>query len=196
MAEHDELVARILREVASSLTQLPGLSERESRETANALAEKAYHKSIQRTDQPYREGFGIEFLERFRTTPHLQSTLTSKYQDGVTDADILWWWNLSAFEQEMLLQCDELNRITLYMYLRGKGMEQSSIAREVFKRHPKFGDNSQDSSPDRPLPHELKKRITSFIESHYGHPEALNAKIATSTSFNALIRKEIAAGTV
>jgi hypothetical protein len=55
-------------------------------------------------------------------------------------------------------------------------------------------DTSHRSGDDRPLPYELKDRINRYIEKRRLHdPEAYKQDIQISSSFNALVRKEIRA---
>ena len=68
----------------------------------------------------------------------------------------------------------------------------------VCKFHPIYGDsndNSQSSGDDRPLPFELKDRINIYIEKRAGKgSEEYKREMESSSSFNALIRKEMRAG--
>lgn len=47
---------------------------------------------------------------------------------------------------------------------------------------------------DRPLPYELKKRVNEYIGKRMSDPIEYKRNIETSSSFNALIRKEIKSG--
>ena len=66
------------------------------------------------------------------------------------------------------------------------------------KYHPFFGDTNDSthvSGDDRLLPEELKDRINKYIEKRMlNDPEEYKKDIENSSTFNALIRKEIREG--
>ena len=166
----------------------------DAEEAAAGMGQEAYERACKRTRDIYTEGHGIQMLQRESADASLHTAFEKRRAEGVTDDDIRWWWNMSVFEQEMLLAQDEINRMALYSYLRGKGMESADAAKEVFKRHVKWGDPTDETGDDRPLPCELKRRIVSYIEQFYGAPAELQKRMADMSSFNALVRKEIRNG--
>jgi hypothetical protein len=70
--------------------------------------------------------------------------------------------------------------------------------KKVEKSLPIYGDpddTSHKTGDDRPLPDELKNRINIYIEKRVrDNPEKYKNEIEESSTFNALIRKEIKAG--
>lgn len=190
MKDQRHLMERIYREIVASLVS-SGIPRNEAIEAVDQMGERALELASKRTNTVFNEGTGDALLERESVDPSLHAAFQKRRAEGVTDEDIRWWWNMSAFEQEMLLQQDENNRMILYSYLRRKGMEPADAAKEVYKRHPKWGDPAGEKGDDRPLPCELKRRIVSYIERFYADRAELQKKIAHVSSFNALIRKEI-----
>lgn len=136
----------------------------------------------------------------------LQEELPRKREEGVRDEDIRWWWNLNNVERMMMIVQDNNARFALYSYEIENSTETSQVniakkfAAKVRKFYPMFGnpdDNSLTDGDDRPLPHELKDRINIYIEKRvktdiYKYKQ----EIEQSTTFNALIRKEIRAGKI
>lgn len=194
MDEHKAVVNRVMNETAAAMAQVLGMTARETQEIVEGMAQKAYERACQRTGDIYTEGHGNEMLKREATDEALHAAFEKRRAEGATDGDIRWWWNMSVFEQEMIVQQDEINRGSLFIYLREKGMDAADAATEVFKRHVKWGDPTDGIGEDRPLPYELKHRIVSYIEKLYGDPATLQARIENESSFNALVRKEIRNG--
>jgi hypothetical protein len=136
----------------------------------------------------------------------LQEELPRKREEGVRDEDIRWWWNLNNVERMMMIVQDNGARLALFTHEMQNSTETSQentdkkAAAKVRKFHPLFGnpdDNSLTDGDDRPLPHELKDRINIYIEKRvktdiYKYKQ----EIEQSTTFNALIRKEIRAGKI
>jgi len=140
-------------------------------------------------------------------------TLLIKKAEGVRDEDIKWWWNLNDVERNIMLGTDEVNRLYLFTQEIKNSKEISKekaagqAAKKVWKFHPTYtyGDpkEKKDSVPkwvkeaDLPLPIELKDRINIYIEKRYKNDrEKYKKDIETSSTFNALVRKEIKAGNV
>lgn len=139
-----------------------------------------------------------DFAERLLTDEKLRPLLEKRKKEGVTDEDIRWWWGMQELERQMMMAVDDNNRMVLVMaeLEEGKTMEQATAT--VRKFHPIFGDpedTEHTKGEDRPLPHELKDRINKYIEKRATtDPEQYKKEIKQSSTFNALIRKEIRAG--
>jgi hypothetical protein len=86
--------------------------------------------------------------------------------DGVTDADILEWWDLSSVERQMIVADDNLARMTEIMGLVEKSWEFEEAARECAKSNAIFGDCMDEKAmkgENRPLPWELKLRYMRWL---------------------------------
>jgi hypothetical protein len=120
------------------------------------------------------------------------------FSEGVREQDIEWWNNLSAQDKLSLLKQDEVTRMALYAKERYEGKSPEEAAATVRKAHPIYGnpkDTSHTTGDDRPLPIELKDRVNSYIMKRMrGDHKKYKRDIETSSSFNALVRKEIRAG--
>jgi len=136
----------------------------------------------------------------------IRQKLPKKKAEGVKDEDIRWWWNLNDIERRIMLQVDDNIRGGTFIFELKKSNESSKekaaekAARKVRKFHPFYGDpddTTHTTGEDRPLPYELKDRINIYIEKRVGdNSEKYKNEVEQSSSFNALIRKEIKAGNI
>ena len=120
--------------------------------------------------------------------------------EGITLDDIKMWWNLNDVERRMVQAQDLVEKFQAGLGLldSGKASSPEEATAMVCKFLPVYGnpdDNSQSSGDDRPLPFELKDRINIYIEKQAckGSTE-YKEEMESSSSFNALVRKEIRAG--
>ena len=134
----------------------------------------------------------------------IHQKLPQKREEGVRDEDVRWWWNLNDIERRMMLKQDDAARMTLILHQLENSTEPSKekafdvAAIQVRKFHPIYGDpkdTTHTKGEDRPLPYELKDRINIYIEKRAKEGSGnYKAEIEKSTTFNALVRKEIRAG--
>lgn len=119
-------------------------------------------------------------------------------KEGVRDEDVRWWWNLNDIERHMMSKEDENARMALFIDRRLKGDLLDKVGEKVRKFHPMYGepdDTSLTTGDDKPLPIELKNRINNYIQKRMDdNSEKYKNDIEQSSTFNALIRKEIKAG--
>ena len=142
---------------------------------------------------------GDKILEKEKADENTHKVLEKKRREGVRDEDIRWWWNLDNLEKMMMLKVDEFHRMALHIKCRQEdGLSVERAAEQVRKHHPIFGDpedTTHTQGDDRPLPEELKDRINIYVEKRFANDsEIFKKEIEQSTTFNALVRKEIRAG--
>jgi len=192
MSNEELVIKRVMNECFDAIKAMPGMTTREAEETVESMAQQAEAEAREKTDDIFIEGYGPEYLRREKTNAKHRAAFQKRRDAGATDEDLLWWWNLSVFEQQMLLAIDEMNKVAFYLFLReGKGMDKEEAAKRVLQLHPKWGDPTEGEGPDRPLPVELKQRVVMFIEKHYSNMDELHAKMNQESSFNALVRREL-----
>jgi len=131
------------------------------------------------------------------TNHNFKNSLEISRQEGVTDEDVREWFNMDALERHLIRQIDKYQMAVMLSSLLEQG-EDLDMATEIVKKyHAVFGnpeDTSVDSGEDRPLPEELKFRIISYIEKRVATDNDKYKKdLESSSSFNALVRKEIKA---
>jgi len=144
---------------------------------------------------------GDILLEKESTHHETKSMLAKRRKDGVRDEDMRWWMNRHELDRKMMIKVDDINKLTLFTKLREQdGLSEEEAAREVKKYFPIFGDPNDTSTShgdDRPLLFELKDRINVYIQKRsQTDPAKYKKEISESSSFNALIRKEVKAGNV
>lgn len=143
---------------------------------------------------------GDTLLEKEKTSGKMNQNFENKRKEGVRDEDIRWWFNLNDIERRMMLKIDDIAKATLYTsLLESQKYSIEKALTEISKYHPVYGDLNDERNGkgnDRPLPLELKDRINIYIEKQgVGNPE-FKKEIDASSTFNALIRKEIRAGKI
>ena len=177
-----------------------GMSLTQAKSTFRDLIEKAKEESLKEGTSKLPQNFGDVLLEKESTNPHFKSMLAKKRSEGVRDEDIRWWWNMHDLEKRMMVEVDNLSGFALFLKLKEEnGLNEKEVGKRVKKSRPIFGDpdDAHVTGEDRPLPHELKDRINIYVEKRsQTDPEILKKEIEESSSFNALIRKEIKNGKV
>ena len=98
-------------------------------------------------------------------------------------------------ERRLMLKDDDNSRMAAFIHHREQGTSKEEAAVEVKKFNPMYGDpndTSKSSGDDRPLPYELKDRINRYIEMRVKQgADSYKADLEASSSFNALVRREI-----
>jgi hypothetical protein len=171
-----------------------GMSASEAKETVSDLLKKAKEQMIANGE----DRLPADMAERFISDPKLDKQYRKRKNNGVTDDDFRWWYGMTSLERSLMLQIDEMHRMNMFLGFLEQGKSIDEATDMVFKYHPIFGDSddtSKKSGDDRPLHAELKDRINIYIEKcAKNDPEQYKKDIENSSSFNALIRKEIKAG--
>lgn len=179
-----------------------GMSPPKARSTIRDIIEEAREESLKEdipADLPDRVADFL--LERESSDEKIKSSLAKKRKEGVRDEDIRWWFNMDDLERRILLKLDDVTRHALFTKLREEdGLSEGEAAKGVRKSYPVFGDPDDTTvatGEDRPLPYELKDRIRSFVKKRMQRdPEAFKKEIKGSSSFNALIRREVKKGNI
>ncbi len=142
---------------------------------------------------------GDLLLKKEATRRKTASMLAKRREEGVRDDDIQWWMNRPELERKMVMRVHALSRLALCAKLRERyRLSEEEAARAVKRYVPLFGDPDHPRTSrgdDRPLPWELKNRIDAYVRKRSQEDPANYRKdISESSSFNALIRKEIKTG--
>jgi len=144
---------------------------------------------------------GDILLEKESTRQETKSMLAKRKKEGVREEDIRWWMNRHELDRKMMIKVDDISKLALFTKLTEEDrLSEEEAAKEVKKYFPIFGDTDDTSTSagdDRPLPFELKDRINIYIQKRsQTDPAKYKKEISESSSFNALIRKEVKAGNV
>jgi len=161
--------------------------------------------------------YGDILLEKEPTDAWTQNFLAPVRRESARDEDIREWWNQHDLGRRMMLKLDEHYRgVSITIWLKKHHPDLGQIYnkdREAFERimdqavvqmrktfviygEPK--DTKMVQGDDRPLPPELKFRVNDYIaRRNYGamsDPDQYKQDCEQSTTFNALIRREIRQG--
>lgn len=185
----------------TSMYESTGLSKKDAFELASSLMKRAKEESIKAGMLELGPGYGDTLLKS--NDEKTKRKLSLKRSEGVTDKDIRSWWNLHDLERRMMFAQEENTKMTLFIHKVKEqlalGVDEESAykhAGAVTKKfHPYFGvPDESDTSPDRDLPQELKDRVNVYIQSRMNDSVQYKKDIETSSSFNALVRREIRKG--
>jgi len=149
------------------LQKTMGISAAEGKRTFSEMVNRARAESEREGTGKLPANFGDILLQREPTDTKVRAMLEKKRREGVNDDDIRWWWNMHDLERRIMLQVDELTRLAVFSKQREAGLSSEEAARDVRKIFPTFGDpddTRHTSGDDRPLPHELKDRINTYIQ--------------------------------
>jgi len=139
----------------------------------------------------------------------IRQKLPQKKKEGVKDEDVRWWWNQPDILRRYEVARDEVSGMfflaDLEIIYESSNEKAATNANEMVRKYRPVYDTIYGGEPDdtnhttgddKPLPCELKRRIMdyntkSLRDDNY---EKNENDIEQSSSFNALIRKEIRAG--
>ena len=193
-----EIEKRLEDEYVPTFQTIMNMPPREAKESFRNLlkvAKENYRKG-ENSDLP--ENYGDLLLENESNDEHIAMVFGKCRKDGVTDEDIRWYWNRDELERQMMLQVDNLQRIAFYETQKRMGLSEEEAANKVRKSFPMYGnpyDTTHTSGDGRPLREYLQDRVNRYVEKRYQtDPDEFKKEIEQSSTFNALVRKEIKAG--
>lgn len=178
-----------------------GLSGHELRKTVKGMLRSAKENAVLEGTWNLPENYGDILLEREATDEEIKAMLAAKRREGVRNDDIRWWWNRHDLERRMALEEDNFRQFQVYRTaLHEEGKTPDEAAGWVMKFLPVYGepnDMPEEAETDRPLPWELRDRVTRYAERKAAaDAEEYLRDIINATSFNALVRKELRAGNI
>lgn len=175
--------------------QAIGMSLTEAKSTFQNLFQIGKQEAEKEDSIDLPLNLGDVILKKEATEEGIKSMLAKRRKEGVRDEDIRWWMNRHELDRKMIAKFDEITRMTLYRNSKDKGMSDNEAAAILRKYLPIYGDpedTSNTSGDDRPLPYELKDRIDIYIQKRsQSDPFTYKSDIEQSTTFNALVRREI-----
>jgi hypothetical protein len=180
------------------LMEVMDISLPQAQVTFIKLLEQARHESSDLGASRLPEDYGNFLLSREGEDEKIRSMLASRRNEGVKNEDLLWWWNMHDLERRMMLKVDEQRRTTQYLRYRQSGLSKGEAGARVRTYYPTYGDPDDlpEASPeDNHLPPELKRRIDRYVQKRLEiDGDSLMKEMEASTTFNALVRKEIKNG--
>jgi len=180
------------------LMEVMDISLPQAQVTFIKLLEQARHESSDLGTSRLPEDYGNFLLSREGEDEKIRSMLASRRNEGVRNEDVLWWWNMHDLERRMMLKVDEQRRTTQYLRYRQAGLSKGEAGARVRMYYPTYGDPGdlpEASLEDNHLPPELKRRIDRYVQKRLEiDGDGLMKEMEASTTFNALVRKEIKNG--
>jgi len=180
--------------------EIVGMSPSQAKSAFHNIIQEAKKESLKEYSSGLSENVGDFILAKESSDEKIRSIVAKKRNEGVRDQDIRWWFNMRDLEIRILLKVDDISIHSLFDKLREHGLSEDDAAKEIRKRYPLFGDpddTSQSTGEDRPLPYELKNRITIFVQKRLQKdPETFKNEIEKSSTFNALVREEQKKGNI
>jgi hypothetical protein len=180
------------------LMEVMDISLPQAQVTFIRLLEQAKQESSDLRTAGFPEDYGRILLDQEAKDEKIRLMLASRRKEGAKDPDILWWWNMHDLERRMMLKVDEQRRTTEYLRYRQAGLSKDEAGEKVRTYYPSYGDPddmTQDNPEDAHLPAELKRRIDRYIERRsLADPDEFRRELEASSTFNALVRREIRKG--
>lgn len=176
-----------------------GFSELEARSLFKDLFSRSERMSKEAKTFDYPMNLGDILLEKEATDREIGASLRKKRREGVTSADVKWWWNRHDVERRFVLEVLQLNRITrIRQFLEDEGLDEREAATRIRQGEAHYGDpedTEHTSGDDRPLPYELMNRVNSYVAMRMStDPEKFLIEMSGSSTLNAIIRREIRNG--
>lgn len=199
---YNKIEQGLLELYSQMFATMSGIPKSEARKMAKGLLDQAIEESKKEGSYNLPPNFGDIILKKEKAGVNLLKRLPEKRIEGVRDEDIRWWWNLNDIERRLMIKTDDINKTYLAKcFIENEGLSPEDAIKKVRKYHPFYGDPLNTThvkkDDDRPLPYELKDRINIYIEKRArSDPEKYKREIELSSTFNALIRKEIKAGNI
>jgi hypothetical protein len=188
---------RQLEQVYIPIYRGMGMSEHEARGTFKVWLTDAKEQVAKGNRFVARDNFGSDLLRLEATDPEVANYLNALRSEGVLDKDILWFWNMPTLARVMLMRNFEWHVGAMYQgqLRQGRSPEQARI--EVCRHHAYYGNPGAEGEKgeDRPIPFELKDRVDTYTMSRQTTDfETFARQMRESSSFNALVRREMRAG--
>lgn len=171
------------------------MSKGEARRTAARLVDEVRRQAINEGTF-HLSNAGKAYFELVQHDPSMRKQLDAKRLDGVTDADIHWWWDLHDLERRMMVAVDDWSKLASFRLSKQQGLSEVEAVAHLRRFFPIFGDPTNTThtrGDDRPLPYELKKRVSEWSTRNANDPE-IKRLLEGASSCNAGLRSEIRAG--
>lgn len=173
----------------------------DGQKTAKDMLDQSIEESKKMGHYNLSPNIGDMLLEKEKITGNINQNFERKRrEEGVRDEDIRWWFNLNDVERIMMLKVDEFHRLSLFFAMTEEGKTKEEADRIVRKNHPIYGDLNDErfvKGDDKPLSLELKDRINIYINKRASNDQdKFRKETEESSTFNALVRKEIKAGNI
>ena len=213
---YNQIEKELLETYTRLMSETMGVGQSEVKKVAKEMLNQAIEESKAEGSYNLSDNFGDIVLGDAVTddptindvAEMIRQNTPKKKREGVRDEDIRWWWNMNDIERRMMTKQDDIINMAHYKHAvenptePAKSVDEAlnNAAARVRKFHPKYGDpddTTHTKDDDRPLPYELKDRVNIYIEKREkADGEKFIKEVEQSSTFNALVRKEIRSGNV
>jgi hypothetical protein len=174
------------------------IPKRQAQKTLKKIINKAKEQAAQEGTSDLPSDYGESLLKNENSDVNLKRQLKAIREEGVTNDDIKFWWNMNDLERRVGTLIEDFFRAQLFYFFTLNKMEEEKAHAQIKKTHPLYGDVSvpwDGDKHDKPLPFELKERINLFIikNSREG-AEDFHKELLEYSSFNAFLREKIKQG--
>lgn len=141
---------------------------------------------------------GQRILEVQNDDEEVKEHLKLVRANGVTDEDVLRWWNKTELERALIWHLDQILKHATIQEQKDKGISTSQIGVNIRKAFPIYGrpiDDEFSRGDDKPLPIELYCRIEQLVTRNTNDSGVSYAReVFQSTTYNSYIRKLLRSG--
>jgi len=123
--------------------------------------------------------------------------LNALKREGVKPEDYAAWWNHHTLEHEVIRRVDEFEERQMLDQLLSRRVSSTFAKAQVRCMRPLFGNPNgsvEDVGEHRPLPYELRDRVTNFLART--PKDTLRSEAKRCYSVNAYIREQMKAGSL
>lgn len=178
--------------------EMTGMPSSQAQEMARKMVDKAFLEAEQAGELEQPANLGDRLVEGGQAIPELAPKLKMLRNEGVTDADIRWYYNLHPVERRLLRATDQVTQMAAWKTLEEQGKSEEEIVLTLKRNFPWYGDpsdTSQGEGENRPLPIELRDRITRIVERRaLEDRESFKIEIQAASTFNAWVRQQMRQG--
>ena len=190
---------RVLNETSQSL-QAFGMPPSQAQSLAADIVKRA-KQTLTAADMASTmtvEGMGDKLLANLGQAPVFADIVKTLAAQGVTEADIRTWHNLSQLERKVLLDTDTLIIIAFVKTLADQSGDQEAAAKEAGVVYPIYvWDFTQyvPTTPNPSLPAELKLRVNRYRDARQStDPSTFISELRADGTFNEHVRRRIQRG--
>jgi hypothetical protein len=178
--------------------RMMGMSDREAREMFREWLVDAKEQVALGNRFVAADKFGSDLLGREFSDPNAGGYLKKIRSEGVTNKDIIWFWDMPSLERVMMMRNFEWHVGAKFQAEVRQGRTDDQAWIVTRRVHPYYGDIDDATGPigeDKPIPFELKDRVDIYIlHRQKSDFDKFVNEMRESSSFNALARKAIRAG--
>jgi hypothetical protein len=183
------------------LYQSMGMSYGEAKNQFSEFIEQSKADSEREGTNSLPLNFGDVLLNKESTDNNVRNLLKRLREEGVTDKDIRWWWNMHELERRMMKCDDDWTRQTMFFhYMNVDKLSPEEAAKRLNKKSPLYGVpdvNKTSVGADDPLPFELKDRINIYMTDRAQTDfQDFLSEISEYSSINSFLRVKLKEGEI